>query len=386
MLKQTLKLTVLSLASLGARLGTSSIIVVGIGGVVAVLVGLLAMANGFRAALEDTGRPDRALVLRTGANDEISSWLTTDEAAIISQLDGVETASPELYVVTDLVTRSTGRPGVAIARGVSDTAFALRPELTMVDGHRFRPGRDELIAGVDAAATYAGLALGESVRVRDHVWKVVGHFRGAGAQDSEVWIDLPGAQAAFRRTGAVNSVRLRLDGPEAAGPLARRIEADPRLQANLIPETRFYRLQSRQRSQLIESFAYLVAGIMAVGAIIAAYSTMHTAVGMRTVEIATFRALGFRSLPVVASLLLEALALALVGGLLGGALVYLLYDGHGATTMDNASLSSVAFEFAVTPRLVAAGMGCALLLGLLGGLVPALAAARAGIAQALRGG
>ncbi len=382
---QTLKLTAMSLKSLGARLGTSSIIVVGIGGVVAVLVGLLAMATGFRAALTGTGHADRAVVLRTGARDEITSWLTMDEAAIIGDLEGVRQASPELFVVTDLVTRDSGRPGVAIARGVTGSAFALRPGLTIVDGRRFRPGHDEVIAGVDAAAIYSGLGLGGTVRVRDHVWTVVGHFRGAGAEDSEIWMDLPSAQAAFRRSGAVNSVRIRLADPRAAGPVARRIESDRRLHAVLVPEPVFYGRQSRQRTRLIESFAFLVAGIMAVGALIAAHSTMHAAIDQRAVEIATLRALGFGNLPIVASVLLEGLLLALVGGMLGTLAVYVLYDGHSATTMDTRSLSSVAFEFLVTPRLVAGGVGCALLLGLLGGLAPAVAAVRAPIAGALRG-
>ncbi len=385
MIRQILRLTAASLESLGGRLGTSSIIVVGIGGVVAVLVGLLAMAHGFQAALEDTGRPDRALVMRLGARDEIGSWLTMDEAAIIGQLEGVAEASPELFVVTDLVTRSTGRPGVAIARGVTSAAFALRPELAMVEGRRFRPGRDELVAGVDAAAIYAGLGLGDRVRVRDHVWTVVGHFRGAGAEDSEVWMDLPGAQAAFRRNGAVNTVRVRLARTDAADALARRIEADPRLPAALVPEQRFYRRQSQQRAELIESFAYLVAGIMAVGAVIAAYATMHTAVTMRSVEIATLRALGFGALAVAASVILEALLLALLGGLLGGVAVYLAYDGHSASTLNPDALSSVSFEFTVTPLLVAAGLAGALLLGLLGAIPAAAGAVRAGIAAALRG-
>jgi putative ABC transport system permease protein len=385
MLKQTLRLTAMSLKSLGARLGTSSIIVVGIGGVVAVLVALLAMARGFESALEETGRPDRGVVLRTGASDEITSWLTMDELAIVSELEEIEASSGELFVVVDLITRDTGKPGVAIARGVGDAGFTLRPELAIIAGRRFDAGKNEIVAGVGAVTSYTGLDIGEQIRIRDDTWTVVGHFRGAGAHDSEIWLDLPGAQAAFRRNGAVNSVRVRLRSPDAADAVAQRIEADPRLKAALVPETRFYREQSQDRARLIESFAYLVTGIMAVGSIIAAYSTMYSAVSVRAVEIATLRALGFQGAPIVASVLLEALALSALGGVLGGGLVYLLYDGYAASTLDNASLSQVAFQFAVTPELVLGGLVCALLLGFFGGLLPAVSAARAGIAGALKG-
>jgi putative ABC transport system permease protein len=198
-------------------------------------------------------------------------------------------------------------------------------------------------------------------------------------------MDLPGGQAAFRRSGAVSSVRVRVRAPRAADAVAGHIAADPRLQATLMPETQFYQERSRERTRLIEAFAYLVTGIMAAGAIIAAYSTMHAAVSVRAVEIATLRALGFRSAPIVASVLLEAWLLSVFGGLLGGGLVYALYDGYATSTLDDTSLSQVAFEFAVTPELVASGLTWAMLLGLAGGLIPAVGAARAGIAQALKG-
>lgn len=386
MSSRTLKLTATSLKGLPNRLGTSSIIVVGIGGVVAVLVGLMAMSAGFRAALEDTGRADRALIVRAAAADEIASWLTNDELAIISELPGVEAASGELFVVADLIVRSTGKPGVAIIRGVPPAAFDIRPELEIVAGRKFEPGRNEVIVGVGAHAAYAGLDIGDGVNLRNHEWTVVGHFRGVGAQDSEIWADRPGAQAAFRREGAVSSIRVELESADAAGAVGRLISDDPRLNAQLIPEPEFYREQSRDRAQLIESFAFLVAGIMGVGSVIAAYSTMYSAVSGRSVEIATLRALGFGSFPVVASVLLEAGMLSLIGGMLGGGLVYWLYDGYAASTLNDSSLSQVAFEFAVTPELVVAGLVLALSLGLLGGLVPAVMAVRAGIADAIRGG
>jgi len=385
MLTQSLDLAVMSLKSIGSRLGTTSLIVVGIGGVVAVLVGLLAMSEGFRAALLETGHADRALVLRTGAADEVTSWLTMDEVAIASELPGVMLASGELFVVADLITRDTGKPGVAIARGMGPEGFALRPELHIVQGRNLSPGKDEVIAGVDAAAAYEGLAIGDQVNVRSHIWTVVGHFDGVGAQNSEIWMDLAMAQSAFRREGAVSSLRVRTADPADLDRVAAEIERDPRLTAELVPERIFYRRQSQDRSRLIESFAYLVSAIMAVGAVVAAYSTMQSAVRARSVEIATLRALGFPGGPVVVSVLLEAMLLSLVGGVLGGALVYVAYDGYTASTLNAGSLSQVAFQFAVTPELLGFSLLGALAMGFVGALLPAISAVRTPITDGLKG-
>lgn len=386
MLRQIAAITTMNLKSVSARLGTSLIIVVGTAGVVAVLVGLLAMSAGFRAALASSGAPDRAIVLRDGATQELNSWIGGDDLKVVSQLDGVAAASGEIYVALDLPTRDTGRPGAAVGRGVEWSAFDVRPELKIVAGRRFEPGHNEMIAGVGAVHEYLGLDIGDEVELRDSTWTVVGHFDGAGgAYANEVWMDLAQTQGTFRRQGGVSTVRVRLDDAAQAPRLAQQIDDDPRLELELITEPAWYVEQSRTRAELIGAFAVLVAGIMALGAIIAALNTMYSAVGTRTIEIATLRALGFGSAPIVASVLIEALLLAVLGALLGGGLVYLGLDGYATSTLNTQAYSQVAFQFAVTPRLLLLGIGSALALGALGGLLPAIRAARLPILVALRG-
>jgi putative ABC transport system permease protein len=386
MLRQIVEITLMNLRSIGARRGAAAVIVVGIAGVVAVLVGLLSMAAGFSAALRDAAKPDRALVLRSGSTNEMGSWLSTDEVSLIAQLPGIAQASGELYVVLDIPKRATGKRAHVVGRGVQTEAFIVRPELRIVAGRTFEAGRNELIAGVAAAREYKGLAVGDRVTLRDDAWTVVGHFEANGtAMESEVWMDLATAQSQFRRGGAVNSIRVQLSRPDLAAPINGQIQNDPRLRAALLTEAEFYGAQSRMQTELIERFAYVVAGIMALGAVIAALNSMYAAVSVRTVEIATLRALGFGDAPVVVSVMIEALALALLGGALGVVLVYLMFDGYSASTLNNASHSQVAFAFAVTPHLVQLGVLWALALGSVGGLLPALRAARLPITTALRG-
>ncbi|MEZ5558025.1 MAG: FtsX-like permease family protein [Pseudomonadales bacterium] len=386
MLRQILEISLMNLRNIPSRLGSSSVIVVGIAGVVGVLVGLLSMASGFTESLTSTGREDRALILRDGSNGELSSGLGPAELNIVSRLDGIEIAAGELYVVADVPKKSTGTPANLVVRGVQPASFDIRPEVQIVAGRDFQTGRGELIAGVRAAQQFAGLDIGDTISFRgDSQWTVVGHFSAGGsAYEGEVWADLPVAQAAFRRGGAMNSMRVKLADPALAGPLHDQIQADPRLDLALTTEAEFYQGQSAARAQLINAFGVTVAVIMAVGAIFAALNTMYSAVSARTVEIATLRALGFPGLPVVVSVILESMLLALCGGLLGGALVWFAFDGYTASTLNSASFSQVAFAFAVTPRLLLTGLMWALVLGLVGGLFPAVRAARLPITAALR--
>jgi putative ABC transport system permease protein len=355
-------------------------------GVVAVLVGLLAMSAGFTAALESTGRPDRAVILREGSTQEIDGGISTEAQQIVSQLEGIVRASNEVYVGLDLRSRETGKPATAVGRGVDVAAFEVRPELQIVAGRGLSPGRSEMIAGTAAVQQYTGLEIGDEVELRGSTWTVVGHFEGGGAAyASEVWMDLSLAQATFRRAGTVSSIRVQLEHPGAATEVRARLRADPRLELDLTTEVDFYAEQSRARAELIESFAYLVATIMAVGSIVAALNTMYSAVSTRTIEIATLRALGFGGLPIVVSVMIEALLLAMLGSLLGGVLVYLVFDGYATSTLNAEAYSQVAFEFAVTPDLLLLGVTWALVLGLIGGLFPAIRAGRLPIVAALRG-
>ena len=387
MFRQAFNITAMNLRSILSRKGSSSIIVVGIAGVVAVIVGLLSMSEGIQSALKDTSHPDRAIVMRSGTKDEITGWLSAAEVNVLKGVDGIGTVSGELVVVVDLVTKGTGKPGVAVARGVEASAFQLRPGLKLVAGRWFQPGRNELLVGVNASDAYAGLGLGSKVSFRDKPWHVVGHFDAEGqAHDSEVWMDLPIAQAAFRREGVVSTARALLDGGSDVAAVSERIRRDPRLRADLVAERDFYAQQSQAKTGMVESFAYLIGAIMGLGAVVASINTMYSSVSTRSVEIGTLRSLGFSNVPVVVSVMVEALLLALVGGLLGSAVVYLLYDGFSSSTLNVASMSQVAFEFSVTPRLLFIGLGSALLLGAVGGLLPALRAARLPIIAALRSG
>ena len=387
MFQQTLNITAMNLRSVFSRKGSSSIIVIGIAGVVAVVVGLLSMSEGINSALKETSHPDRVLVMRSGTKDEITGWLSSTEVNVLRGIDGMRTVSGELVVVVDLVTKETGKPGVAVARGVEASAFELRPDLELVAGRSFQSGKNELFVGVNASDTYAGLTLGSRVSFRNRSWEVVGYFDAQGrAHDSEVWMDLPIAQSTFRREGVVSTARALLDTGSDAASVNERIGQDPRLRAYLVSERDFYAQQSQAKTGMVESFAYLIGTIMGLGAVIAAINTMYSSVSKRSVEIGTLRSLGFSNVPIAVSVMVEALLLALVGGLVGGAVVYVLYDGLSSSTLNMGSMSQVAFEFSVTPGLLLIGLSSALFLGAIGGLLPALRAARLPIIAALRSG
>ena len=386
MFGQLVEVSLMNLRNLPSRLGSSSVIVVGIAGVVGVLVSILAMGTGFAATLDGGGAPDRAIVLRSGSDSELSSGMGLEEMGIVESLPGVALASRELYTVADVPKRSSGTDANLIVRGVGNDAFAIRDEVQVTQGRPFTLGKGELIAGRGAASEFAGIDLGATVKLRQTEWTVVGIFEAAGsAYESELWVDLPVAQSAFRRGSGASSMRLRVEAPEHIAELARVVEADPRLDLVVISEEEFFETQRGNLVTTIEWFGYAVGVIMAVGAVFAALNTMYSAVVTRTVEIATLRALGFGSMPVIASVLAEAMALAIVGGLLGAAVAYFGFNGFTVSTLSNASFSQIAFDFAVTPKLLAVGFSWALGLGAIGGLLPAVRAARLPITAALRG-
>lgn len=376
----------MNVRNLPSRAGSSSVIIVGIAGVVGVLVALLAMAGGFEAALKRSGAPDRAIVLRGGADGEMTSNLAAQTLNIVSAMEEVATSSAELYIVVDVPKRSNGQPANLVVRGVEPPAFEIRPEVQIFAGRRFSPGTREMIAGRGAAAEFLGIDLGATVELRDGSWTITGLFEANGsAYESELWADLPVTQSAFRRGGTVQSMRIRVLSPEAVDTLTRRVEADPRLDLEVIGEDKYFQGQSEAMSALITGFGYVVAIIMAVGAVFAALNAMYTAVSLRTVEIATLRALGFGGVPVVVSVMIEALGLGVLGGLLGGAVAYFGFNGFTVSTLNQASFSQVAFDFAVTPELLLSGLTWAVVLGLIGGLFPAVRAATLPITSALRG-
>jgi len=387
MLTQISEITAMNLRNVRSRLGSSSVIVVGIAGVVAVLVALLAMGAGFRSALERAGDPNRAIVLRGGSTGELSSGMDVDTRNIVASMEGVRDSSGELFMVADVPKRSNQSMANMVIRGVEEAAFAIRPEIVVVEGRRFAPGRGEVIVGHGAQAEFQGLELGQEIDFRNTLWTVVGVFEADGsAYESEVWADLGSAQSAFRVPGFLSSMRLTVNDPAAIDAIAARVEEDPRLDLEVFSEVDYYQRQAHQLTSLITGFGYAVATIMAVGAVFAALNTMYSAVSTRTVEIATLRALGFRGVPVVVSVMIEALVLALLGGLLGAGLAYVGFNGMTVSTLNQASFSQVAFDFAVTGELIALGLIWAVVLGAVGGLFPAVRAARLPITAALRRG
>ena len=386
MFGQIVEITLMNLRNLPSRLGSSSVIVVGIAGVVGVMVAILAMAAGFRATLDRGGEPDRAIVLRGGSDSELSSAILVPEMNVVTSMEGVTFASGELYTVADVPKRSTGLDANLIVRGVTAAAFDIRRGVEVVEGRVFSTGRDEVIAGRGAHVEFAGIDVGNSITVRQAEFTVVGIFEAGGsALESELWMDLPVAQSAFRRGDSVTSLRVQVDSPTRIPELAQRIEDDPRLDLKLVGEEEYLAAQSGGLAGQIEGFGFAIAVIMAIGALFAALNTMYSAVATRTVEIATLRALGFGNVPVVVSVMVEAMALALLGGAFGAAISYSIFNGYTASTLNNVSFSQIAFDFAVTPELLYTGLIWALALGAVGGLFPAVRAAWMPITAALRG-
>ena len=389
MLRQTIAITLLSLRSVPERWGPSLVIIVGLAGVVAVFTALLAMAEGFQATLKSTGREDVALVLRGGSSAELNSGLPRDQATLIKQAPGVRhggdgqpLASAEMIVIAELLKAGEKTGSNITVRGVEPAAFALRPQLKIVDGRSFQPGLRELIAGRGVTQQFEGARLGETLRMRGSDWTVVGVFESGDANESELWADVEVAQTTFNRRG-FSAVRLQLDDASALQQVKDALTADPRLIVDVESEQQYYSGQTKQFRQTIGMLAGVVTLIMALGATFAALNTMYAAVGTRAREIATLRAIGFSGTPVVISVMIESLVLALAGGVIGALLAYLLFNNMAVSTLG-ANFSQVVFQFKVTPALVRSGLLIAIAIGMFGGLLPALRAARLPVTTALR--
>lgn len=390
-LEQWLAVTRFSLGSIPERAGSVAAAVFGIAGVVAVLVGTLSIGVGFRRAVTRAAAPDTAIVLRGGADSETVSILSGDEARWVADAPGVRRtpagplASPELLIIVNLPKRTTGTDANVVVRGVREAAFRVRDDLQIVAGRRFEPGRNEVIVGRGAAGEYRGLEIGDRVRLGRAEWTVVGHFTaGGGLNESELWADAFALQTAYQRGNTYQSVLVRLESPGAFEAFAIALRGDPRLNVKALRQDDFYAEQSRVVYTLATGLGSLVAGLMGLGAVFGALNTMYSAVAARTREMATLRALGFGRAPVVGSVLAEALVLALAGGVLGGGLAWLAFDGYRTATMNWQSFSQVAFAFEVTPGLLVQGLAWATGIGFLGGLFPAIRAARLPVVEGLR--
>ncbi len=389
--RQVFAVTAMNLRSLPQRAGSAMVSVIGIGGVVAVLVAVLSISEGFRATLALAGREDVAIILRGGSADELSSGLTLAAARHVVDSPGIvqgaggPLASPELYVIVDVPMQTTMTPANVPFRGVGANAAGIRRDFRIMRGRYLERGRGEVIVGKAAASQFAGLEVGRDLRFGRNTWKIVGIFADGGSvSESEIWTDASELQAAYNRGTSFQSVRVRLPGPGQVAALEKHLKADPRFNLSLRTERQFYADQSSMLVAIVRTMGTLIALLMGAGAVFAALNTMYAAVATRTREIATLRALGFSGSPVVASVLVEALLLGLAGGVLGGAAAYFGFNGYQANTMNWQSFSQVSFAFAVTPGILVTGIIYAMVLGLVGGLLPGLRAARLPIITGLR--
>jgi putative ABC transport system permease protein len=390
-LAQIVAVTGLSLRTIPQRLGSSAVAVIGIAGVVIVFVAVLSIAEGFYAAMRAAGSPERALVMRSGASDEMTSGLGGPETDIIKQAPGIlrddqgAVASAELFVIVDVPKRSTLTPANVPMRGIEPATFQVRKEARIIEGRMLRFGTNEIIVGRAAARQFNGLSVGSLVKSGQTVWTVVGVFDTQGSvSETELWCDARVLQGAYRRGNSYQSVLARLESPQSYTAFKDWLTSNPQINISVRPEVEYYTAQSTTLTNLIRTVGFGIAVLMGIGAVFGAILTMYTAVATRTREIATLRALGFNAVSVVISVLAEALGLAAVGGAIGGIVAYVAFNGYQTSTMNWQTFSQVAFAFAVTPPLLVQGLVYALFMGLIGGLLPAIRAARLPISSALR--
>ncbi|HEY1490183.1 MAG TPA: ABC transporter permease [Verrucomicrobiae bacterium] len=388
---QIASITKFGLLSLPQRRGAAAATVIGIAGVVAVLVGVLSIAAGFRQAMTVSASPDGAIVMRSGADSEMVSGFGRAETRVIADTPGVARtaqgplASAELFVIIDLPKRSTGSDANVPLRGVEPAALLVRDKLKIIEGRMFEWGKDEVIVGRGAAQEFAGLEVGSKMKVGRYEWPVVGIFSAnGGVAESEIWSDAKVLQDAYNRGDSFQSVSVRLNSPDTFQAFKDALTSNPQLNVQVIRQCDYYVQQSEAVTRLVTTLGFLIAFLMAIGAVFGALNTMYSAVAARSREIATLRALGFGGGAVVVSLMLESLALALVGGAVGALLAFLAFNNFHTSTMNFQSFSQITFAFRVTPELLVRGIVWAALIGLIGGLFPAIRAARLPIAAALR--
>jgi putative ABC transport system permease protein len=383
--------TLLNLRTIPQRIGSSIVAVIGIAGVVIVFVAVLSMAEGFFSAMRSAGSPDRALVMRNGADDEMTSVIGGPEADIVKQAPGIRhdgpraLASGELFVVVDLPKRSTLTSANVPMRGIEPSTFQVRGEARLIEGRMLRFGTNEIVAGRAAARQFMGLSVGSEVKSGQVTWTVVGIFESAGGvAETELWCDARMLQGAYRRGNSYQSVLVLLESPQTFERLKDWLTSNPQVNVSVRREVDYYVAQATGLTRLIRTVGFGIAALMGIGAVFGAVLTMYTAVATRSREIATLRALGFNTISVLVSVLAESLGLAAIGGVLGGLVAYTAFNGFQTSTMNWQTFSQVAFAFAVTPSLLAQGLAYALIMGLIGGLLPAVRASRLPISSALR--
>ena len=387
--QQSWSVTQVGVATIPQRLGSSSVVVIGIAGVVGVLVAVLAMAAGFETTLRETGTDDTVVVTRAGAQAEVNSVIDQDTAVVVTQAKqvlhnaaGQPIASPELVVIASLPKKSDGLEANVEIRGVGQRAWELRPGVKVIAGRKFTPGLRELIAGKRAVGQFKNLQIGSTMKLNGQLWTLVGEFDSADSHNSEIWGDADVVASTYRRGGTRTSVNMKLTDRGEFEALKAALTTDPRIKVDVSTTRDYYNRQSENLTRAIRVLGLTVGIIMAVGAVFGALNTMYAAVATRLREIATLRAIGFRGLPVIVSVLLETLLLAALGGTLGAGMAWAIFHDYTASTLSN--LSQVVFAFNVTPGLLWSGLKWALAIGLIGGLFPAVRAARVSVTAGLR--
>lgn len=390
-LDQVVSVASYNLRTIPERRGAAFTSAIGIAGVVGVLVGVLAIAEGFRLAMTASGAKDIAVVMRAGSDSEMTSGLSRDETRLISDAPGVARdgdtplTSAELFVIINLPKRSTGLDANVPLRGVEMTAVKVRDDINIVQGKMFESGKNEIIVGAGAARAFAGLDLDKEIKIGQNVWNIVGIFTaGGGVAESEIWTDAAVLQPAYKREDSFQSVYARLSSAGSFTEFRDALTSNPQLKVKVLRLSDFYAEQSEMLTKFITTIGVFIASMMALGALFGALNTMYSAIASRTREIATLRAMGFSSGPVVISVIVESLAVSLIGGAIGAGIAYLAFNGYEASTLNWATFSQVTFKFAVTKGLLIQAIIWASVIGIVGGLFPAVRAARLPIASALR--
>jgi putative ABC transport system permease protein len=390
-LKQILAVSALNVRNLPQRISASLVAVIGIAAVVLVFAAVLSMAKGFERTMVSAGSENTAIVMRSGSTAELNSGLSNEQMLIVANAPGVlkdgdtPVLSAELYVVVDLLKKSTNEDANVPLRGVQAAAFDVRDNVRLSEGRMFEPGRNELIVGRAAQQQFAGLEVGSSIAFGQTDWSIVGTFEADGSvSESELWTDVRILQSVYRRGNSYQSVRVRLESPDSLPVLEAALKEDPRIDPDVLTERAYYSSQAEGLSNFIRLIGYPLTILMSIGAVFGALNSMYSSVSARGKEIATLRALGFGPFAVMMSTVIESVLLALLGGILGALLAYALFNGFQVSTLNGASFSQVVFNFAVTGDLLLQGLVAALIIGFIGGLFPAIRAARMPVAQALR--
>ncbi len=380
-----------NIRNLRQRWKVTLLAIVGIALVVAVFVTLLAMENGFRIALRSTGSPMNGIITQRGSTSELTSWINVADAQVIAvdphvarDSAGKPLASCEVVILANKPRRSDGQPANITMRAVQPAAFNVRSNVKIVEGRNFSPGLYEVIVGKKMADRVTGLNIGDSISVQKHNFKVVGLFTADGSSfESEIWGDYDALAPAIGRNSGCSSLTVRMSNPATLSDFDKEIRANPRVQLEVDSEPKYYEDQAGPVAGALLGLAAFVAVVMGIGAVFGAMNTMYAIVSQRTREIGTLRALGFSRFSILVSFVLESVLLALIGGALGCLLAFTM-NGYTAGTGQTQSFSEMAFAFKITPPVLIFGMVFAVLMGFVGGLLPAFRASRMAITRALR--